>query len=178
MFKKRLIPANHSEEPRKVDMLSRLHDAFCLLCALFAARYLLMCVLSFMNALQDMQKFGGLGFTHSLLYYLQDYCFTDMVIYFFCVVAELTLYIVLCRRAHQKKTFWVSILYFFSMIGVHEVLWLHAHCLIPGHYPNFSYLDESALFYRSFAAYSILPAIAYFILYLFRVYKLKADKKS
>ena len=163
----------NSEEIRKADLLSRLHDVACAVCGLFAARYLLMSILAFGNALQDVDMYSSLGSAESLWYYLSEYSFLDRVVYFLCVSAELVVYIAVCHRTKSKKAWNCGVMYFFIMLALHEILWLHAHLFIPGFLPQFAPLDESAYYYRQYAAYSILPAITYFILYLLRVRKLK-----
>lgn len=168
-----LTNKKHSEEIRKADLLSRLHDVACVVCGLFAARYLLMSILVFSNALQDVNMYSSLGTAKSLWYYLSEYSFLDRVVYFLCASAELAIYIAVCHRTKSKKAWRFGVLYFFIMLALHEVLWLHAYLLIPGFLPQFAPLDESAFYYHQYASRSILPAITYFILYLFRVRKLK-----
>lgn len=159
------------EKSREPDLLIRLHNSACILCTLHAARCLLMCILTALNAWQDVCKFEGIRASRPFHYYLTDNNFGEYMGIFLWVSAELILYIALCRRAEQKKSSWGSIVYFLCMLVFHIIVWLKAHYLIPGYPLQFPNEDELVFFYR-FAEVTILPAVVYFALYLFRVHKL------
>lgn len=171
-----LASNNHPENSGKADLLTRAHDVICVLSVLLASRHLLTCIFAIPAAWQDMNKFRDLGADYPFNYYLAEYNLPEHLSFFLCIVVELLIFIILFRRAARQNTFWGSVLYFGIMLVLHEVLWLYAHYLIPGFSPRFERLDILEVHFRTFAARSILPAAAYFVLYLFRVRKIKSDK--
>lgn len=170
------IPDTHDYSKKNVGqtLFLRLHDVVCSICGLLAVRYLLMCLLTFVQSVQDIRKYGSLGSPKSLLHYLIQNNFNDYLIFFVCIAVELLLYIILCRRANQKKKpLWGGSLYLLAMIGFHTLLVMHSHGFIPGHIPEFSgLLDTSIILYGEFARYTILTAFTYFVMYLLRIRKL------
>ena len=157
--------------------LSILHRVTSVLIALLALYWLLMSILSYDGALQDMRKFSGLGFSYPFEYYLLTNRFPEALATFLCVTIEFLLYFTLYCRANKGKLLRGSVFYFSVMLVVHAAVWLHAHYLIPEYVFQFSYGDKFVeIDYCSFANDTIFPAVAYFVLYLFRVRKIKANK--
>lgn len=162
---------NDSGSSREPDFQGYFHRITCIFSALIAVYYLLMCVLSFSGALQDMKKFGGLGFSYSLGYYLVNNSFPEAMQMFLPVTAEFLFYLVLYRRAEQKKRNQGSIWYFSLMLILHIVIWLHANSLDIPESPPFITADGFGLRYYFFTTITVLQAIVYLVLFVFRVRK-------
>lgn len=171
-----LASDDYSRKSGKPDFLSFLHWIACIFCTLLTVYCLFYCYLSFTGALQDMRKYGGLGFSYPFQYYLKKNNFSENVNPFLCVTAEFLLYIAQYRRAERKKPFRGSIWYFSVMLVIHAVVWLHANSLSLPDGPPFSSADLPGVRYRRFANMTILPSVIYFILYSLRSRKLRSEK--
>ena len=158
-----------SGTPEKQDLLSILHRTACILFTVLAAWCLLRCCLAVSLSLQDLRKYGGLGFSYPFTYYLKENYFLENVVMFVCVAAELGLYILQCRRAEECIPFRGSIPYFSLLLVIHVGLCLHA-CSLPR--PEFfpsTPAEEAIAHYHYWATLTVAPSITYFILYLLRI---------
>ena len=117
---------------------------------LMMALALFYCGLSFAGAMQDMRKFGGLGFSYSFGHYLEENDFRHSLWPLLCVTAEFALYL-----TQRTKRTW----FFAAMLVLHTGLWIHAMVLSApagiGYNP-FGY-------YLRFAKMTLLPTVAYFV---------------
>ena len=172
MFTNTFISDNHSKNTGKSDFLSRFHRFVCIFSLILTAFCLLRCIASYEGALQDMRKYEGLGFSYPVQYYLEKNCFLVIVGQFLWVTCEFLLYIVQCRWAHQKKSLWGSLWYFYVMLVFHTATWLHANSIVQG-YPPPASTCRLVLDYRTLANISILPALLYSLSYTLRVHKLR-----
>ena len=77
----------------KSRILSILHRIVCILSGMLVIWYFLLCIFSVKGALDDMNKFGGLGFSYPLQHYLALNGFWESVILLVTVTAEFLLYI-------------------------------------------------------------------------------------
>lgn len=177
IFKKVLVSDNYSKKLRRPDFFTFLHRIVCTLSALLVAYCLFMCILSFGNGLQDMRKLGGLGSSYPLYYYLRKYFFLEHIVLFLWMTAELILYVLQYRCAEHKKSFVKSVGYFSVMLMIHVVIWIYANSLQLPEGPPFSTVEEAKLRYCFFINRTTLPSVAYFILYLFRVQRIKSEKE-
>ena len=114
---------------------------------LMIALALFYCSLSLVGAIEDMRKFGGLGFSQPFCYYLKENDFGAALWPLLCVMAEFILYV------NQRKS-----RLFAALFGLHAGLWLHAMILsVPA---GIGY--NPAGYYLRFAWMTLLPAAAYF----------------
>lgn len=164
------------EYNKNVTFIIRVHRVMCTLSIMLAVYWLFMCILSVLGALQDMEKYGGLGFSYSFWFYLCRNRFLVHVGCFLCMTIELLLYSVQYRYANQKKPIWISIWYFSFMLILHTAAWLHASFLVQD--SSLTLIKDAIWEYRFFANKTILPSYGYFILYLLHVHKLKSGKNS
>ena len=163
------------EQPRRnrrLDMLFRVHRIVCILSVLLIALCSLRCVASYTCALQDMKKFTGLGFSYSLLYYLKENSFLVTVGQFLLILSEFIFYIRLYMRAEVNKAFRYSLTSLYIIMALHIAAWFHANSIVQG-YPPPVLTSEWAIHYRTTTNITILPTIAYSVLYSFRVLNLR-----
>ena len=117
---------------------------------LMMALALFYCGLSVAGTVQDMRKFGGLGFSYTFVHYLKENDFGHSLWLLLWVMAEVVLYV---SRRPQRT--WL----FAAMLVLHTGLWIHAMVLsVPagvGYNP--------AGYYLRFAWMTLLPAVAYFV---------------
>ena len=74
-----------------------------LLLVLFAIHSLFHCYLSIAGAVQDAEKYGGLGFVYPFTHYLEINGFWENVSLFACSILGLILYWWLSRRLRRDK---------------------------------------------------------------------------
>lgn len=165
---------DHSTECEKPDCLYFLHRVACTICAVVAAFCLLRCLLSFSCALDDARKHGVLGIAYPLWYYLGVNDFPETVGLFLCVVAELMMYITLCRREDQYIPFRGSIGYFAIALVIHAAMCLHVNALLLPSESPVTPADMAAIHYRRFANTTMLPSAVYFVMYLWRTWRLRS----
>lgn len=137
-----------------------------LMMVVFALFY---CGLSVSGAVQDMRKFGGLGFSYSISHYLKENDFQHSLWLFACVVAEFVLYTVQNRRREYRKRWLFCILFV-----LHAGMWMHATVLsVPA---RLGY--NPAGYYLRFFEMTVLPAATYFISYFLRTRELQTDSND
>ena len=156
-------------EKKKHRLFSRIHLYTCIWCAMVTAYYLLLLVAVILDSLHDLDKYGGLGFSHTYLFYLEQNHFFTHLILFLCTAAEFILYLIFSLRTNDKKGNLRRRHYFLIMLIVHVVLWLYITCLQLPDPSSLQAFDETMYIYRSYAHTSVLPSILYFSLYHFRV---------
>lgn len=134
-----------------------------LMTTVFALFY---CGLSVAGAVQDMRKFGGLGFSYSISHYLKENDFQHGLWLFACVVAEFVLYAVQSRRRERRKR-WL----FWILLVLHAGMWVHATVLSAA--AGLGY--NPAGYYLRFSEMTVLPAAAYFVSYSLQTRELQTD---
>lgn len=164
------------EPSEKPDLLSGLHRTACVLFTILAGWCLLRCFLSFSLAWDDARLFGDLGFSRPFSYYLRDYYFLENIVMFALVTAELALYLLLCRRADQYIPFRGSILYFAVVMAIHVALCIHANTLPRPEFYASTPAEEAITRYYYWATLTVTPSVAYFALYLLRLWKIRTGK--
>lgn len=108
------------------------------------------CGLSVGGALQDMRKFGGLGFSYPFAYYLKENDFGYSLWPLLWVTAEFVLYRI--RRQIRTRLFAV-------LLALHAGLWIHAMVLSAAAENGYN----PAGYYLRFAWMTLLPAAVYFV---------------
>ena len=167
------------EQPKRncrSGMLSWFHWFICMVSVLLIALCLLRCIASYTDAVQDMKKFTGLGFPYFLLYYLKENSFLVTVGQFLLILSEFIIYILLYMRAKESKSVHYGLIALYVIMVLHIAAWLHANSLVQG-YPPPVLSSEWAIHYRTTTNISILPTIAYSVLYSFRVLNLRRKPK-
>ncbi len=160
----------------KSAILKILHRITCVLGTLLAAYGLLICVFTVLDALDDLRVYKALGFSYTLRYFLRKEHFAGCVVFFLMVTGEIVLYILLCRRAEEKRLIPWGLWYLGTMLAIHAAAWINYHSLqIP--IPYLPDPDETEWLYNTFINFTILPSIAYFTLYLMRVRKRRPREK-
>ena len=108
------------------------------------------CGLVLAGAMQDMEKYSGLGFSYPFAYYLAENDFWFSLWVLLSVTAEFVLYL-----TQRQNRYWL----FVAMWVLHTGLWVHAKVLsVPagkGYNP--------AGYYLHFAEVTLLPTIGYFV---------------
>lgn len=167
------IPGKPYKEPYFLSISQRI---VCALCVIPIVYYLLMCYFSFSGAFDDWHKFKDLGFSYSFQYHLNKNDFLEDFVPFLCAAIEFVMYIVQYHRAEKKKPFSASVWYFSFMLVIHAAIWLHASSLLLPDSPPYDTAYFQAVRYRRFARMTILPSVAYFLMYLLRIWINKSKK--
>lgn len=118
--------SGRSQEIKKHVHSIWVHRLGCILGSLISVYYMLLCVFSLSNALEEMQTFRGLGFAHSIWYYLQKNSFTEALQMFLIAIAEFLLYLILHYKSPNQKSFKRNTICFVVLLMVHVCMWLHA----------------------------------------------------
>ncbi len=87
----------------KSNILKILHRLTCVWGMLLAAYGLLISVFTVLDALDDLRVYKALGFSYTLHYFLRKEHFAGCAVFFLMVTGEIVLYILLCRRAEEKR---------------------------------------------------------------------------
>ncbi len=169
---------DHHQKAGKPNALFALHRIACVYGTLITVFCLFRCYLSIANALQDIRKFEHTGTFLYFLYFLDKYQFLEAVCTFLLMTVELLLYVSQYRRAEHKEILRGCFWYFFVIIALHIIIWLHAHSLALPDFGPSSVAEEAGMHYRFFANMTVSPSIVYFILYSLRVRKHKSEKDS
>ena len=165
------ISNNPFRNAPKNDLLSILHRVVCFCCVLITAYYLLMCIFSVTGAIDDKQKYGGLGFSYSFGQYLVDNAFPKSICMFLPIACEFLLYVVLYCRAKRMKHPQISTLYLSVMFVIHVIIWLHANSLEIPDSPPFISSDGFGLDYCFFATITAVQSAVYLILFIMLAHK-------
>ena len=160
-----LIIDNPLGNAKKPDSLSLLHRIVCFCCVLITTYYLLMCIFSICGAIQDMQKFGALGFSHPFGYYLVDNSFPEAICMCLPITSEFLFYVVLYSRAKHMKHPRISSWYLSVMLVLHTIIWLHANSLEIPNSPPFISSDGLGLRYYIFTTITVVQSVVYLILF-------------
>jgi hypothetical protein len=163
---------------RKPDPLAIVHWIAFMYGALLTLYYLFYCYLSFSGAMQDVRKYGSLGASHPLRYYLEVNNFKINVGFFLCASAEFLLYITQYHRTEEKGRFWKSVLYFSVISALHTGLWFHANSLALPAKPPFEPIYFTAVRYRHFANLTVLPSFMYSVAYCLHMWKLRSKRNG
>ena len=164
------------EKTRKLKFSSVLHRIACIYGALIAAFLLFMCVLSVLNAEQDIHKYEHTGTFSYFLYFLNEYEFTEHLCMFLLAIAELLFYFAQCHPIKKKGSSRGSVWYLGAILVLHIIIWLHANSLpIPDTSP-YTEVEEAALTYRFFANVTVSPTVGYFVSYLSRMYMVRSTR--
>lgn len=158
-------------DSKKRDIISGFHNIVCILSVVLAAWYFLGCILTFSGALDDMYKFGGLGFSYPFYYYLSDNGFWKNAAIFMTVAVEFLLYHRKYRLSEPEKLR-RSVWYFSIMLAFHMLIWVHANTTIQG-YPSSCIVKAH---YHIYANITLLPAITYFTVFLLRAWNLHSKE--
>lgn len=162
---------DHPKDSIRRDAVSGLHLVACVFSMLIIIYYMLMCIASFFGALDDMRKFGGLGFSYPIQHYLNINSFGKSIARFLAVIGEFLLYIILYRRIKKVKLHWIGMWCMAAMLLLHTAMCIYAIALDMPKSPP--YIAENGVG-RDFCVFAYLTgiqAIVYFILYLSRVQK-------
>lgn len=155
---------NHSN---KSTALKILHRAACILAMLLAIYNLFESIWRFFDALEDLELLTDLGFTHSLQYFLHGNHFTISCFFSLLAVAQLILYVVLCRKVREGKPIcwgsWVIAIF----AAVHVLACIYTNLLpISREFPA-NDIEEIQMYYRGSWEQSLLPsvlcAVSYFV---------------
>ena len=130
---------------------------------------MLRCCVSFSLAFDDFRIYRGLGFSHSLWYYLDKENINIEVYPFVFSTVELLLYIAQYRRVKYKKPSWFSVLYFSVMAGIHLLVWLYASQLNLPSVPVQNEAEEVLLLFFRFVKLSLIQPFLYLTVYLLRM---------
>ena len=154
----------------KSRILSILHRIVCILSGMLVIWYFLLCIFSVKGALDDMNKFGGLGFSYPLQHYLALNGFWESVILLVTVTAEFLLYILQDGLTARSKARGGSIWYFVIVLALYFGIWMYLHLIAQGCIAGSSF--GSILYrYRIYIYESLVFNCAYLVLYYFRIYK-------
>lgn len=156
---------------KKTDVITILHRIVCILCTIIAFIYLLRCCCSFACAMDDLRVYEGLGFSYPFSHYLNENMFIETVRMFLPVFLEFLAYYILCRKSKKSKSFFSCILYFYVMLVLHTVIWLHARSLDFPKFPPYITADGVRFDYYIYAITSIWTSATYLIMYLLRTWK-------
>ena len=159
---------------KKIDFASRFYRLVSISALLLIVYCILMCILSFVGAIQDYEKFRALGRTKSFYSYLEDNGLWYNFAQFILVTVEFALYRLTNRRLEHRTPVKGSLWYYSAMLVIHAVAWLHANSLVQG-YPFALEVGEFVLWYRAIADTCLWPVIGYCISYAMRFRKYKSD---
>ena len=167
----------HLNQTKKKDFTYRFQRIVYIVSALLVCYCFLCCILCFSGAMQDLEKFSGLGFTKSYYSYLLDNGLWYHVVDFLLVTAEFGLYRFSDRRLARKQPVKGSKWYFSAMLILHAAAWLHANFLVQG-YPPVSEVGKFVLWYRAIADTSMWPVIGYAVSYMLRFRQYSLETKA
>ena len=156
---------------RRLDVVSILHRVICVLCTLLTVYFFISCIAGAITAWDDVIKFEHPRTFTYFLYYLDVNNVEVNADVFRWVLLEFFLYLLLYRRAERGKPIRGSGFYFLIMLILHIGFWLHAHAIpIPG--GAFAYeADYFRRAYSAFANITLLPSVAYCVLYNLRIHR-------
>ena len=154
---------NRSTENNTPDWLCVIHRIVCTVCSMVVVLSFLRCSLSFIGALQDANKFSGLGFSYPFYHYLLENQFPEDALMCLLVFTELLHYVFQYRRATAFRPLRGMIWCFAGMLLFHSIIWWHANSIMV------SSTSTWASYYYDYANISILPSAAYFAIYLLRI---------
>lgn len=150
---------DHPAEYGVPGWLRMSHRLVCTLCGLVAVFCLLGCIVSLNFALADAHKFKGLGFNHPFHYYLIDNQFPEDVVMCLLVFAEFLHYIRQYRKAVEFMPVRGMIWCFIGMLVLHGIIWWHANFIVDRSASTWAH------YYCNYANISLLPSVAYCIVY-------------
>lgn len=133
------------------------------------------CALSWDIALQDVYKLEHTQTFLFFLYYLDEIRFGADLFRLFVVVAEWIIYIRLYCRAKKSEKHWGSVLYFTIVMTLHIIICLHATFNQEPDYNVLTYIRRD---YRFFANVTVSPSVVYCVVYIWHIWKLKAQKNG
>lgn len=171
-------PSDRLGNSKRPDFLSLFHRVTCVFGVLITAYYLLMCISSFTSAMDDMRKYGGLGFSYSFPYYLIRNSFPKTMGMALPVTTEFLIYVMLCRGKDQKKSHRGEVTYFSILLVFHVVIWLYVNSLDFPESPPYITEEGVTIDYCVFASITMLQTVVYFVLYLLRVRKFQKEMDS
>lgn len=167
---------SNDHSSKSTNILSMLHRWVCIFGTLVTICCLFRCFLSIANALQDVDKFEHTGTFQYFLFFLDQYYFPGAVCTFSLMMAELLLYITQYRRAEEDVHHWGKILYFALILAFHIVVWLQAKSIPAPAWP-YEETDEVVMQYLLFGNMTVFPPIAYCIMYILNVRKVRKMRK-
>lgn len=161
---------NNASNNRRLDVVSILHRVICVPCILLTVYFFISCIAGALSAWDDVIKFEHPRTFIYFLYYLDVNNIEANAAVFRWVFSEFLLYLFLYRRAERKKTIRGSGIYFLIMLIFHIGLWMHANAIpLPGG-AFVSETDYVRRKYTTFANITLLPSVAYCILYNLRIH--------
>ncbi len=147
--------------------LKILHRAACTLAILLAADNLFGSIWRVFDALEDLDILTDLGFSYSLQYFLHKNHFIISCFFSLLAVAELILYVVLCRKVREGKLVRWGSWAVAILAAVHVLACIYTNLLpIPRAFPA-NDIEETQMLYRGFWEWGLLPSalctISYFV---------------
>ena len=145
------------KHPRKI---------ICVLSALLVTFLMLQFILSYANAVQDLQKYGALGSPRTLFSYLSEYFFLEHLILFLWISADWILYMIIDQKANSRAALLLSL----SLL-LHIILWFHANFTPSPEGPMYNHMVQSWHRYRIFISLTTWPTICYCGIHWFRTHR-------
>ena len=156
---------------RKLTFGEVLHGLACAISFLLAMYYFLGCCIAVSGALDDLRLYKALGFSHNLWYFLRKENFQYELCPIIIAVAELVLYVTLCRKSVHGNAGWIGVLLLGIVAAVHILIWVHAcHLDLPS-VPVKNETEERMLVYYYFARDTRLPPLFCLLAYIVRMRK-------
>ena len=168
-----MIQKDDSKKSQR-NPLIRVHRLACVIVILLIAYFLLGCIVSFCDALQEMNKFRDLGSSNSIRFYLASNAFGETVAVLLLITIEFLLYIMHCRRVAQERMVKGGMWYFSVLLMLHMMICIHANLLVQ----SCTLPSQTIMYYRAYANISTLPSAVYCILYYLHLRKSKYESNT
>ena len=146
--------------------MKHLHKIICVLSVLLIAILILQFILSYANAVQDLQKYGALGSPRTLFSYLSEYYFLEHMILSLWILADWILYMINYRKRNSRAALLLSL----SLV-LHVILWFHANFAPIPEGPMYNHIVQSCHRYRVFINLTTWPSLCYWGLHWFHTHR-------
>ena len=125
--------------------------------------YALICILSFLSAMDDYLKFSGLGFSNSYFYYLCKELDVATIFSIVLLVTEFFLYLIFQKKTKHTSSYKPGVYCFAAILGVHVVLLVLSCAIKIPDTPPFVTENGFGWAHRLYALETFLLALLYFI---------------
>lgn len=161
----------------KLDYSALAHRLSCTLSGLLIVYYLIMCIFSLSGALDDMELYEGLGFSHSFGYHLIENYFLEIIQMFLPVTAKFFVYLILYHRTEKMKFRGIGLCYFGVAVLLCTFMFAHALSLDFSKLPPYTATDDMRRNYYRLSRTMMLQSAGYLISYLLHVKKIRSIEK-
>ena len=159
----------HPKTHRLMCYSDHVHRFCCTINTLIVIYYLLMCYFSFSSALDDMNKYRKLGFSHSFSHYLIENALLKNLCFFVPALAEFFLFLFLYRHTGKRKDNRRIIFYSCLFVFFHTSILLHGVSLDFPQSPPYVTTDGIGKDYYDFACITGFQSVLNLISHLVHI---------